>query len=152
MIRFEIPGEPGAKGRPRFSTCGGFTKTYTDKKTRLYESLVRDAYFSMVGNPDPISKEMEVEINAHFSIPKSVSKRKQAAMLSGIVRPTKKPDTDNIAKVILDSLNGIAFDDDKQVVRLVVNKFYSEKPHVEVCIWEREEREKQWEENSITRS
>lgn len=139
MIRFEIPGEPGAKGRPRFSNHGGFTKTYTDKKTRLYESLVRDAYFSTIGNPDPISKEMEVEINAHFGIPKSASKCKRAAMIDGRIRPTKKPDTDNIAKVILDSLNGIAFDDDKQVVKLVVNKFYSEKPHVEVCLWEREE-------------
>ncbi len=36
MICFEIPGEPGAKGRPRFSTRGGFVKTYTDKKTELY--------------------------------------------------------------------------------------------------------------------
>lgn len=139
MIRFEIPGEPGAKGRPRFSNHGGFTKTYTDKKTRLYEMLVRDAYMTKIGNPDPMKVEIEVEINAHFGIPKSASKKKREAMINGKIRPTKKPDTDNIAKVILDSLNGIAFDDDKQVIKLLVNKYYSERPHVEVCFWEREE-------------
>lgn len=136
MIRFEIPGEPGAKGRPRFSTFGGHPTAYTDKKTRLYESLVRDAYLQQVGNPSPIQKEISVEIKAYFNIPKSASKKKRADMESGKIRPVKRPDTDNIAKIVLDSLNGIAFEDDKQVVELTVTKRYSERPRVEVSIWE----------------
>ncbi|WP_304427615.1 RusA family crossover junction endodeoxyribonuclease [Dubosiella newyorkensis] len=141
MIRFEIPGEPGAKGRPWFSTFGGHPTAYTDKKTRLYEMLVRDAYMTTIGNPDPLKGELRVEINAHFGVPKSTSKRKRELMLAGKIRPTKKPDTDNIAKIVLDSLNGIAFEDDKQVVHLIVTKQYAEKPHVEVSIWEESEEE-----------
>lgn len=141
MIRFEIPGEPGAKGRPRFSTFGGRAVAYTDKKTRLYELLVKDAYMTQIGNPDPIKGEMKVEINAHFAIPKSTSKRKRATMVAGKIKPTKKPDTDNIAKIMLDSLNGIAFEDDKQVVELTVTKHYSERPRVEVSVWEESKEE-----------
>ena len=46
----------------------------------------------------------------------------------------EKPDTDNIAKSILDSLNKIAYLDDKQVVDLEVHKFYNEKPCTFVII------------------
>jgi len=57
-------------------------------------------------------------------------------MLDNKVFPTIKPDTDNIAKSILDSLNGIAYKDDKQVVRLKVDKYYAEIPSVSVEIKE----------------
>ena len=49
---------------------------------------------------------------------------------------TIKPDTDNIAKSILDSLNGIAYLDDKQVIKLVVEKYYAEVPSVSIEIKE----------------
>ena len=57
-------------------------------------------------------------------------------MLENKVFPTTKPDTDNIAKSILDSLNGIAYKDDKQVVDLRVRKQYAEVPSVSVWISE----------------
>ena len=57
-------------------------------------------------------------------------------MLKGDLRPIKKPDCDNIAKIILDALNGIAFHDDSQIVTLEVFKYYSERPKVYVDIWE----------------
>jgi Holliday junction resolvase RusA-like endonuclease len=50
------------------------------------------------------------------------------------VFPTVKPDTDNIAKSILDSLNNIAYLDDKQVVKLEVEKYYSDVASVVVMI------------------
>ena len=56
-------------------------------------------------------------------------------MLNGELRPTKKPDCDNIAKVILDALNGIAYHDDSQVVELVVHKHYAETTRVNVTLW-----------------
>jgi Holliday junction resolvase RusA-like endonuclease len=55
-------------------------------------------------------------------------------MLKGIIRPTKKPDIDNVAKIILDSLNCICYKDDTQIVSLIVNKYYSQEPRVEVVI------------------
>lgn len=79
---------------------------------------------------------MEVYIRAYFEIPKSVSKKKKQQMLENEISPIIKPDTDNIAKSILDSLNGIAYLDDKQVIRLTVEKWYAEVPSVSVEIKE----------------
>lgn len=79
---------------------------------------------------------LEVHIIAYYEIPKSISKKKKQEMLEDKIRPTIKPDTDNIAKSILDSLNGIAYKDDKQVVSLIVEKWYSEESSVSVIIEE----------------
>jgi Holliday junction resolvase RusA-like endonuclease len=57
-------------------------------------------------------------------------------MIDGIIRPIKKPDLDNIAKIIADSLNGVAYRDDSQIVESSVAKFYSDFPRVEVEIYE----------------
>ena len=51
-----------------------------------------------------------------------------------MISPIKKPDMDNIAKIILDSLNGLAYLDDKQVTKLVIWKKYGDIPKVEVNI------------------
>ena len=79
---------------------------------------------------------LEVHIIAYYEMPKSISKKKKQEMLEDKIRPTIKPDTDNIAKSILDSLNGIAYKDDKQIVSLKVDKYYSEVPSVSVEISE----------------
>ena len=79
---------------------------------------------------------LEVHIIAYYEIPKSISKKKKQEMLEDKIRPTIKPDTDNIAKSILDSLNGIAYKDDKQIVSLKVDKYYAEIPSVFVEIKE----------------
>ena len=49
--------------------------------------------------------------------------------------PTKKPDADNIAKVVCDALNGLAYKDDAQVIDLTVHKRFGD-PKVIVKIWE----------------
>ena len=79
---------------------------------------------------------VRAEITAYYGIPKSASKRTRADMLSRYIRPAKKPDLDNVAKIVLDSLNGLAYKDDAAVVELVVDKFYSERPRVEVRLEE----------------
>ena len=77
---------------------------------------------------------LDVRVMAYYTIPKSISKKKRQAMLDHKVRPTKKPDFDNIGKVICDSLNGIAYRDDAQIVDAQVRKFYSDTPRVVVII------------------
>lgn len=130
---FEIVGEPQGKGRPRFSTRGGFVKTYTPEKTASYENFVKVCYLNKYKG-QKLDGEIIAEIIAYFSIPKSFSKKKRVQAIEGKIKPTKKPDTDNIAKTILDSLNGIAFEDDKQVVALLVKKLYGEEPKVVVSL------------------
>lgn len=88
----------------------------------------------------PFEKDvpLKVVIYAWFSIPKSVSKTKRELMEKGYIKPTKKSDADNIAKIILDSLNKIAYYDDSQVVNLQIIKKYSNLPCVDVLITEEE--------------
>ena len=130
---FEIVGEPQGKGRPRFSTRGGFVKTYTPEKTASYENFVKVCYLNKYKG-QKLDGDIIAEITAYFSIPKSFSKKKRSEAIEGKIMPTKKPDTDNIAKTILDSLNGIAFEDDKQVVALLVKKIYGEEAKVVVSL------------------
>lgn len=122
-IAIVIPGKPVGKGRPRFSMANGFARSYTPPKTVEYENLVRLAW--MQAGHEKMEGPIEVIIQASFQIPKGTSK-KRAAEMDGKVYP-HKPDCDNIAKVILDALNGIAYDDDGQVVSLTVEKRYREK-------------------------
>ena len=137
---FTIYGNPAGKGRPRFSTRGGHITTRTPQETVLYENLVRTEYRAQTGGIKfPDGKPVCVEITAYYDIPQSVSKKERKAMLDGVLRPVKKPDADNIAKIICDSLNGIAYHDDAQIAELVVWKFYAELPKVEVCITGEEE-------------
>ncbi|MDR0674078.1 MAG: RusA family crossover junction endodeoxyribonuclease [Zoogloeaceae bacterium] len=133
-IVFTLPGEPVGKGRPRFSTAGKFPRAYTPEKTASYESLVKLAAARAMAGKPPVSGAVSVSINAFFSIPKSASRERKARMISKDIRPTKKSDADNIAKIICDSLNGIVWHDDAQVVSLQVEKIYAETPMVEVNI------------------
>lgn len=133
-----IPGEPVAKGRPKFSTQGGFVRAITPEKTINYENLVKLMYQQQCTDHIPFPKDVQLraDIEAYFSIPKSVSKKKMSDMKQHILNPTKKPDADNIAKSVLDSLNGIAYYDDSQIVVLTVKKLYNEYPKVILSIEE----------------
>ncbi len=132
MIEFTIYGEPVAKGRPRFTKRG---IAYTPQKTSNYENLVKLSYLEIPREKYLNGEQLQAEIIAFFSIPKSKPKKLQLKMLSGEVRHTKRPDLDNIAKSVLDSLNGIAYNDDSQIVTLVVSKYYSSEPRTEIRIF-----------------
>lgn len=84
----------------------------------------------------PFENAVRAEIKVFVPVPKSDSKKVQSLKLSGRIRPTQKPDADNIAKSVLDALNGLAYADDKQIVTLVVDKHYGEEPCVHVKLIE----------------
>lgn len=124
MIKFTIPGEPTGKARPRTVKSG---HSYTPEKTVLYENLVKTCYDGpLMGN------QVEIRVKAFYGVAKSTPKKNIEPMLTGRIRPMKKPDADNVLKIICDALNQIAYYDDKQIVRAVVEKYYSSIPHVEV--------------------
>ena len=134
---FTIHGEPYGKGRPKFSTQGGFVRAITPEKTVNYETLVKLEYQQQCpGVFFDRSKTIGMRILCNKPIPKSTSKKKMLLMLAGVIRPGKKPDWDNAGKIICDALNKIAFLDDNQIVDARVIKRYSEVPSVEVEIWE----------------
>lgn len=131
-INFVIPGKVQAKQRPRFN--GKFA--YTPKQTVEYENWIRTCLLDKYKEIKPFEKPLKAKIIAYYEIPKSTSKKKRQQMLNCEIFPTVKPDTDNIAKSILDSLNGIAYLDDKQIVKLEVEKYYSQAPSTVVMIEE----------------
>ncbi len=116
-----IPGKPIGKARPKFSRQGNFVKTYTPEKTVNYENWVKMCW--MQSGQEKMQGNIIAVIVARFMIPQSFSKKKRNELNE---KPCpKKPDCDNIAKSILDALNGIAYDDDAQIVDLSVSKVYS---------------------------
>ena len=123
---FIVEGVPVAKSRARTvrNKYTGKIHSYTPEKTTNYEDLIRWSY-KAAGGEFLGEKILQVDIQAFFPIPKSYSKAKRSMALQGELRPTTKPDCDNCAKIVLDALNGVAFYDDKQVVCLSVNKYYS---------------------------
>ncbi len=134
-VSFTIPGQPGSKGRPRFRRAGNFVSTYTPSKTVQYENLVRLEYQQQCGNVMfPQGAPLEMEVKAYFQVPKSATKSKKERMIAGKVRPTVKPDLDNLIKVIADASNKVAYYDDSQIVSATVRKYYSDNPRVEVTI------------------
>ena len=136
-VTFTVAGEPKGKGRPKFSTINGHAQAITPKDTVVYENLVKTMYSIQCGGYKfADDSQLDMTIIAYYAIPKSVSKAKREAMLLGKIRPTKKPDWDNIGKIVADSLNQIAYKDDAQIVDALVRKYYSDNPRVEVMIKE----------------
>lgn len=125
----ELSGEPKGKGRPRFSRRNGIV--YTPDPTRNYEAALRFAGQSVMLQAAPWDGPLKVDVLAAFSVPRSWSKRKHEAALSGLIRPTGRPDLDNIVKM-LDALNGVVWLDDAQIVTATVTKRYSERPRLRV--------------------
>lgn len=126
MVQFFVPGKPIGKGRPR--VCRKVT--YTPKPTKDYENLVRQCYIAKYADKQPIPAKipLKVSIIANYPITQSMPKKQVKIIENGgafTVRPTKKPDADNISKIILDALNGLAYYDDNQVVTLRIDKCYA---------------------------
>lgn len=126
MIELEIMGKPLGKARPRVTRNG----TYTPKKTVNYENLIRWTFQSKFPNHKPFEGYIEAEIKAIFDVPKSYSKKKTLELLNKSCNYDHKPDLDNVAKIVLDSLNGIAYKDDSQVTVLKVIKEYGEQAKI----------------------
>jgi len=127
-----LDGEPIGKGRPRFSRATGHT--YTPEKTARFEERLAWAAQSVMERAPLFDGPLEMSIHAYFSIPVSKpAKWKEQAKL-GLIRPTKKPDIDNIVKGVADALNKVVYVDDTQIVVLTAAKYYSDRPRIEIFI------------------
>ena len=124
-VSFFVPGEVVGKGRPRFTSYGGYAKAFTPAKTTNYENLVKLSYQEAYRDSRfPDDAQLTMEIVAVFPILKSTSKKNRALMESGEIAPAKKPDCDNIVKSICDALNLVAYKDDSQITDLQIVKRY----------------------------
>lgn len=136
FVSFVVPGAPRGKGRPRFGRRGSFVAVWTDKKTADYETLIATAGRAAMKGLAVRQGAVSVKIEAGMPVPASWSQKKRSAALCGDVSPIGKPDFDNIAKVVADSLNKITWKDDSQIISCAFRKFYSAEPGLVISVWD----------------
>lgn len=133
-IVFTVPGQPQGKGRPRVGRIGGHARMFTPATTVAYEGLIAHAGQQAMQGRALIEGPVAVVVDMRCQVPASWSKKKAAQALAGHIRPTTKPDQDNVLKAIFDGLNGVTWRDDVQVVEIASRKRYSDTPGVFVEI------------------
>ncbi|MBN6186424.1 RusA family crossover junction endodeoxyribonuclease [Aneurinibacillus sp. BA2021] len=142
MIEFTIYGEPVAQGRPRATTIAGRARMYDPPKSREYkEHVKREA--AKYAPSEPLEGPLVLTVNIYRFIPKGFNKKDKERAVAGTLRPTTKPDVDNYVKGIKDALNKVIWKDDSQIVSIVAEKFYSQKPRIEVKVQAMEEQVQQ---------
>ena len=136
MITLTILGRPFGKQRHRSTSIGKFARQYTPKETVSYENLIKLCFTGKYPESVPMNFALSRRIIAYMPIPKSTSKKNRQLMLDEKIYPTKKPDDDNILKIVGDALNGVAYRDDALFVESMILKLYSDRPRVEIMIKE----------------
>lgn len=123
---FRVDGRPQGKARARtfYDAQSRKMRSVTPESTRVYEEAIRWAFVAQRGSGGPRAASYRVDILAAYKIPKAWSESKRAAALRGEVPVTAKPDADNVIKVVLDALNGLAWEDDRQVTQVSCRKVY----------------------------
>lgn len=138
-VTFHVPGKPQGKARARtfYSPELNRHKSVTPEGTVLYENLIKTMYLqSADGALFEKGTPVTLRIVARFLPPKSETKVKQKKMLAGEIYPLKKPDVDNIVKVVADALNGVAYADDTQIIYVAAKKVYSAVEGLDVTVEE----------------
>lgn len=136
-MEFEIVGAPVGKRRPKFSTIHGYAQAVKPKEDIFYENLVKLCFQqAKPSDYDLFDKAVKMTICAYFSVPKSFSNKRRSEALEGNISPLTKPDVDNIAKIICDALNNVAYKDDTQIVELTIIKKYAVEPKVKITLSE----------------
>lgn len=126
-MTFVIPILPRAQKRDRIGSRAGHGISYKDKGQKLEEDKIM-ALIYQFKPPVPFIGPLSLRIEAYLPIPASKPKRWRQEAEHGLIRPTTKPDADNLAKQIEDIMNRVFYADDKQIVDLTVRKWYGLNP------------------------
>lgn len=123
-IKFVVPGRPQGKQRPRMTKTG---HVYTPQQTKDYEKHIQSCFINVKpAGWEPLSGPVMVTVQAYFE--QARSNKMEYAMI--------KPDIDNVVKVALDAIqgNGGVIVDDKQVIGMVVEKFWGNPDRLEITV------------------
>lgn len=138
LIKFEVPGEPVGKGRPRAVKVRNSIRFHTPKKTVQFErdiQLMARAAGARPATMIPRQVPVRLEVNPIFTRPQRLYRVKDP---DGLVAHTVKPDIDNVYKAAADSLNGLVYFDDGQICSMVSEAFFHEKvgkPRTEITVY-----------------
>src|SRR5699024_2921197 len=128
-----VEGKPEPQLKPQATSIVNSIRLYDPKTTTDYKNLVKWTA-KQQWKQKPLECPLVVELDVYRQRPKSTSKKRRKLKNERVIRPVVKPDIDNYSKGILDSLNGIVYKDDSQVVSLIANKYYSDNPRVEIRV------------------
>ena len=129
-ITFSVPGDPVPQPRPRVSTRGGFARAYVPSKHPVHDYRTQLAVAARLAGLPPTGEPLSVVIDAVFERPKS---HRNKSGVKGTAPKLPRPDVDNVAKAVLDSLQDV-MGDDTMVARLVVEKSYGEEARTTVRV------------------
>jgi len=107
-----FPVRPLAKERPRATRTG---HVYTPKRTTQYEKTIAELYDGPLFPADHT-----VEVSLVFS--KEGTTLVVTATKDPDWKPSLRGDVDNYVKSLLDALNGVAWEDDKQIIEVTARK------------------------------
>lgn len=143
-MRFEFNIEPVEQARPRATRFGKGIRLYDPKKVTVFkQQLGMLARQQMLDRGlEPYDGPLEVCMEFYRPVQESISKTERARRLSGVHRPTVKPDLSNYIKALEDGLNGIIWIDDNRIVQIVAEKKYSDRPYIVIEVNKVDEVEK----------
>lgn len=137
-LTFEIPGNVQPQQRPKAATRGKVVTIYDPKESKEYKKYVA-AVAEKYALDCLITQEIKLTIDVYRPLTQEIIKshNKLTAAINGTLRPTKKPDIDNLVKGIKDGITNVIWKDDSQVTELIARKWYGESPKAVVTIeWE----------------
>lgn len=136
VCRFTVEGAPVPKARARVAYKGGVTVSYTPEATRAAQDAISWQAKAAWGQREPLQGPVQLVVVCYLSIPPSWSAERIRQAEQGEILPIRRPDWDNLGKLVSDALNGIAWKDDSQVVQATVGKWYSSRPRTVVIVGE----------------
>lgn len=132
-IEILLHGKPQAWQRARLTKTGIH---FTPKQTRVKEATIAALAEEVMRGRARLEGAVEMDVIACSEIPQSWSKKKREAAARGEIRPTSRPDWDNLGKLFSDALNGIVYRDDAQVVDARVRKIYGAAAYTKAIVRE----------------
>lgn len=137
MVKLVFDIEPQSQLRPRaaYNTRSGHIVVYDPKPTHEYKQRLRQLAQSQYTD-EALTDALKVDVSFFRPVQKSLSAIERARRISGEHRPVIKADIDNYIKAAFDSLNGVVWKDDKQIVDLIAHKYYSDNPRIEIEVRE----------------
>lgn len=130
--------EPRPQSRPRFASRGRFVTTYEDKAMKSWRERCRLLIAHQYMERPVLEGALRAEIRFYIKPPQYISKSKkhQLGLEQESIPVGKKPDLDNYLKAVLDSANGLLYQDDGQIAEIRAFKRYSTNPRIELIIKE----------------
>lgn len=132
MVKLVFNIEPQSQLRPRAAyTRLGHIVVYDPKQTHAYKQQLRSLAQSQY-TQEALTTALKVDVSFFRPVQKSISTIERERRIRGEHRPVVKADIDNYIKAVFDALNGVVWQDDKQICDLVAHKYYTDRPRIEI--------------------